>query len=253
VPLNWPTGVDRLILDEVDNTNDYATGLAREGHGPVWVMARRQLASRGRRGRPWIFEDGNFAASLMMWPQKPVSEFAQMSFVTALGLFEVIKELGGEALGLKWPNDVLLGGKKLSGVLLETVAHKGKTGLVIGVGVNLKHAPNRKSIEERAINPTSFVAATGQTVDPADFLDLLAPRMETWRKTWDKEGFAPIREAWLARAIGLGTKITARLPNADHHGVFEDIDEHGSLVLRSTSGRMVLPAADVYFEHDMQA
>lgn len=243
----WPVGVDRLVVDKVDSTNAYISTLGRDGHGPIWVLAHEQTASRGRRGRAWSFQRGNFAASYLTWPNKPVQEIAQMSFVAALALFDTMKEHGGRSLALKWPNDLLLAGEKLSGILLETVEHQGRTGLVIGIGVNLKHCPSAEELEERAVPATTLATHAGKPIAPEAFLETLAPAMAQWQSRWETEGFGLIREAWLARATGLGSRIVARLPNAEYEGVFEDIDDSGSLVLRTKSSVMSLPAADIYF------
>ncbi len=246
--MTWPDGVGRLIVDEVDSTNDLAAAQAKDGSGPLWVMARRQTASRGRRGRFWAFDEGNFAASYVTWVKRPVAELAQMSFVAALALYDALATVQGpDDLALKWPNDVLIAGAKVSGILLETVKKDGETGLVIGVGVNLAHAPLQDVLEQRALPATSLRAALGVTIAPEEFLNLLAPKLEYWQNTWLSKGFAPVRDAWLSRAMGLGAVITARLPGAEHVGVFADIDPSGSLVLQTKTARLVLPAADVYF------
>ncbi len=247
----WPAGVDHLVLDEVDSTNAYVSRLGQDGHRAIWVLAHEQTASRGRRGRAWSFQRGNFAASYLTWPNKPVEDIAQMSFVTALALFDTVAELGASKLALKWPNDLLLNGEKLSGILLETVAHQGRMGLVIGIGVNLKHAPPQSDLEKRALPATTLAKHINDTIPPEAFLNALAPALADWQGRWEQDGFAPIREAWLARAVGLGTPIVARLPNVEHAGVFEDIDESGSLVLRTDKTVMSLPAGDVYFSHQL--
>lgn len=245
---DWPDGVERLVADEVTSTNDVVAELATSGRGPLWLLAHSQTGSRGRRGRAWSFQRGNFAASYLLWPTKPQSDFAQMSFVAALALFEAVKSFAPESdLYLKWPNDVLLGGKKLSGILLETVQVAGKNGLVIGIGVNLCHAPDQSLLEDHALPAATLADHTQSATDPEEFLDRLATQLDHWERRWNDHGFAPIRDAWLTRAMGLGNPVTARLMNQEITGVFEDIDGDGSLVLRSRNERVVLPAGDIFF------
>lgn len=176
---------------------------------------------------------------------------AQMSFVSALALYDAVAVFnGGSDLALKWPNDLLLNNKKLSGILLETVSHQGRLGIVTGIGVNLVHAPESVVLEDRALPAISLNTVVEKPPSPDEFLNVLAAFMSSWQQVWNSQGFDPIRSAWLSRAIGLGQRISARLPNADHIGVFEDIDQNGSLVLRTNTSRLVLPAADVYFSNN---
>jgi BirA family biotin operon repressor/biotin-[acetyl-CoA-carboxylase] ligase len=241
----WPAGVGREILNQTDSTNAEALRRAAAGEaGPLWILALRQTAARGRRGRPWSSPEGNFGASLLM---RPPGALAQRSFVAALGLLDALVAVTGrpELFALKWPNDVLLGGRKLAGILLET----GPRGtLVVGVGVNLATAPEAAALEAGAVAPVSLRGATGITVAPEEFLELLAPAVAAWEARLAAEGFAPLRAAWLARAGRLGEAITARLPGREIRGRFETVDETGALVLATADGRVTLPAAEVFFE-----
>jgi BirA family biotin operon repressor/biotin-[acetyl-CoA-carboxylase] ligase len=149
-----------------------------------------------------------------------------------------------ELFAMKWPNDVLLGGRKLAGILLET-GHGGT--LVVGIGVNLAAAPEAAALEPGATPPASLRGATGIAISPEDFLDLLAPAVAAWEARLGAEGFAPLRAAWLARAGRLGEEVTARLPGREIRGRFETVDETGALVLATADGRVALPAAEVFF------
>lgn len=241
---SWPAGVGREIHAVLDSTNAEALRHAAAGdRGPAWILARHQTAARGRRGRPWASLPGNFAASLLMRPAPPL---ALRSFVAALGLFDAMVAVTGrpESLALKWPNDVLLAGGKVAGILLET----GPAGtLAVGIGVNLAEAPDPGTLEPGATVPVSLRAATGIGLDPEDFLDLLAPALQAWEDRLATGGFAPLRTAWLARATRLGQEITARLPGRALTGRFETVDDTGALVLATSTGRVVLPAAEIHF------
>lgn len=152
--------------------------------------------------------------------------------------------MGVAGLSLKWPNDVLLEGGKLAGILLESPKDNL---LVLGIGINLIAAPEAADLETGALSAVSLLKATGLRVTPEEMLDALAPAFATREAQLVTHGFAPIRTAWLDRAARLGDRITARLMNDTITGVFETVDAEGHLVLRTEGGRRSLPAADVYF------
>ena len=245
---DWPSEIRRIVLDETSSTNDVACDLGRRGESSAWIFARKQTKAKGRRGRTWLSGADNFAASLLLWPDAPVHVFAQFSFVTSLAVLDTIQYIKGpEGLSLKWPNDVLQNGRKISGILLETTQVGDKTGLVIGIGVNINRSPDQEDLEDNSLKPTHLSAHTGSKIAPEEFLDHLARNMNTWIDRWTRNGFPSIRESWLARASGLGSSIVARLPDKTLHGIFEDVDSDGNLILRSSQGTVVLPAGDIYF------
>lgn len=244
---DWPAGVARHVLDAVDSTNAEA---ARHAPGPAWVLAAEQTAGRGRRGRPWASPRGNFYASLVIAPQEPPEVVALRSFVAALALHEACVALTGlpQVFALKWPNDVLLNGGKLAGILLESAGQGGRVAhLVIGIGVNLIGAPDQAQVEPGAVRPVSLLAETGIRVTPEAFLNRLAPAYAAWEATFTAQGFAPVREAWLARAARLGETIRARTGTTTREGVFRTIDAAGNLVLGTPQGPVAIPAAEVFF------
>jgi BirA family biotin operon repressor/biotin-[acetyl-CoA-carboxylase] ligase len=244
----WPPGVGREVHAELDSTNAEALRRAARGEpGPLWMLARNQTAARGRRGRPWAMPPGNFAASLLMRPPGPPADAALRSFAAALALADALAAATSrpERFALKWPNDVLLDGAKLAGILLE--AGGAPPALAIGFGVNLAAAPEPETLEPNAVRPVSLRAATGVGITPEAFLDLLAPAFARWERRLATEGFVPLRAAWLARAARLGEPVVARLPGREVAGRFETIDETGALVLATARGRVVLPAAEVHF------
>ncbi|WP_411956622.1 biotin--[acetyl-CoA-carboxylase] ligase [Paracoccus homiensis] len=246
----WPEGVGRHVLDRVDSTNAEAFRLAPHLSGPAWIMARRQEAGRGRRGRAWMDPPGNFAATLLTRPANGPAAAAQLSFIAALAVHEALIRLCGPTLpvALKWPNDVLLNGGKLSGILLESTGSGGHVAaLAIGIGVNLAAAPDLGQLEPQATRPVSLKGETGLSVSPDDFLDALAAAFDQWQRQFNAYGFSPIRNAWMARAARLGETLTARTGSSESVGRFEGIDETGSLILTTPRGRQVIPAADIYF------
>jgi BirA family biotin operon repressor/biotin-[acetyl-CoA-carboxylase] ligase len=246
----WPAGCGRIVLDGVDSTNAEAARIAADQTGPVWILAHRQTAAHGRRGRPWAMAPGNFAATLLMRPEGPPERAALRSFVAALAVHDALAAaLGTRAgLALKWPNDLLLNGGKVAGILLESlgtgraVAH-----LAVGIGVNLAAAPSAAEVEPGATPPASVLGETGVALAPEAFLDRLAPAFAAWEGQLAAFGFAPVRNAWLARAARLGERVVARTGRATHEGTFETIDDSGALVLRTAQGRLSVPAAEVHF------
>lgn len=213
--------------------------------GPAWILALEQTAARGRRGRSWSTRQGNFAGTLIMRRTGSPADAALRSFVASLALREAFVEVTGqeEVFALKWPNDVLLKGGKVAGILLETLGDH----LVIGIGVNLAHAPAPDQVEQGAVTPVSLSGATGIKVAPEMFLDVLAAAYARLEDQYVTYGFAPVRAAWLSHAARMGEVVTARTMRDETVGVFEDVDATGNLILNTAKGRVAITAADVYF------
>lgn len=238
----WPHGTGLLRLDEIDSTNCEARRRAEAGdaeHGPLWITAVRQTAGRGRRGRVWQGGAGNLAATLLLRPEAPPAAAAQLGFAAALAVADLAMASAPDAaIAVKWPNDVLADGKKLSGILLEA----GTGWLAIGIGINLAEHPVETEF------PATSLAALGVTPPAADdALAVLAARFAHWHALWRTQGFEPLRAAWLARAGGLGAPIRARLPHEERRGAFEGIDATGALLLREASGVRAITAGEVFF------
>lgn len=244
--MHWPEGYGRRVLPEVDSTNAEAARVAEGLSGPEWILGLRQTAGRGRRGRPWADPDGNFSATLVMRPQGAPQAAALRSFVASLALYDAFVAVTGRAgsFALKWPNDVLLNGGKVAGILLESP----RPGLLaIGIGVNLTQAPPVAAVEARALRPVSLLSETGVAVTAEEFLTPLAAAFARHEAGFATYGFAPVREAWLARAARLGEVITARTGKTETTGTFVDVDATGNLVLQTAKSRVAIPAADVFF------
>jgi BirA family biotin operon repressor/biotin-[acetyl-CoA-carboxylase] ligase len=250
---------------QTGSTNADMAALARTGLGEgVWLRAERQTAGRGRLGRDWVSPPGNLYASTLVRLRPTDPAPPTLGVVAAVALEEVVRiylfpsesgdpgrtvglgsrlrgRTGGDhtaGLMLKWPNDLLLAGAKLSGILLERV----DDAVVIGVGVNLAHHPD---LAER---PTTSLADHGAAVEPADFADTLAEAFARWLATWRSGGVAPIRARWLDRAHPTGTALAARLPDGGViEGLFVGLDCDGALTLRLAGGdTRVIHAADVF-------
>jgi BirA family biotin operon repressor/biotin-[acetyl-CoA-carboxylase] ligase len=238
-------------LATVDSTNAEAARLAPSMTGPVWILAGEQTAGRGRRARAWSSPRGNFHATLLMQPAEPAEVVALRSFAAALALRDAFVALTGlpDSFALKWPNDVLLNGGKVAGILLESAGVRASSvhHLCIGVGVNLIAAPDITMIETGALRPVTLLGETGLRVTPEAFLNALAPAYARWEDIFVTQGFGPLRTAWLAHAARLGEVITARSGTEVRQGLFETIDHSGALVLRQSSGPVAIPAAEVFF------
>lgn len=227
----------------VASTNDLATSLAIDGaeEGTV-VWADAQSAGRGRSGRNWSSPTGNLYCSVVLRPGPDLANAANLSFVVAVALRAAIADVCDHlSPGLKWPNDILLSGKKLCGILLESGLNGGPH-VIAGTGINV-------SSEPPGLNDTSTcLAKQGCAANPHDLLSsylfALANRLAIWRES----GFAAIRSEWLDHAIGLGEPITARTDTGSTAGTFENLNADGALVLRTANGdRATILAADVFF------
>jgi BirA family transcriptional regulator, biotin operon repressor / biotin---[acetyl-CoA-carboxylase] ligase len=234
-------------FEEIDSTNLEARRRAEAGEtGPVWLTARRQTAGRGRRGRVWETGDANLAATWLGVTDRPPATAAQISFVAALAVYDLAAAyVPAGLIALKWPNDPLIAGRKASGILVESGAHAaGGLWLAVGVGVNLATPP------DAAERPATAFAEhmRGPPPAPLQALGVLVEAFERWRGVWERLGFAPIAEAWTARAHGLGQACTARLPNEEVQGIAEGLDADGALRLRTRSGALRrITAGDVFF------
>lgn len=210
-------------------------------------MARRQTAGRGRRGRAWETGSGNLAATLLLATDRPPVEAAQISFVAALAVADLAASLVPPSLvSLKWPNDLLVAGRKAAGILVESGPSLAGAGLwlAVGCGVNLARPP------EASERPATALADHRQAPPPPpeEALKTLAAAFDHWRGVWDREGFAPIAAAWTTRAHGLGQACEARLGSETVHGIAEGLESDGALRLRLPDGSVRrITAGDVFF------
>lgn len=219
--------------ETIDSTNEEARRLAASGvAGPLWIIAKSQTKGRGRRGRSWISQPGNLYASLLMDTSAPPETYGQLSFVAALSVANLVLDYASQTeVTLKWPNDVLLNGRKLAGVLLEIVSNNHAAHLIVGFGVNLAHHP-----EKTDFSAASLAHAAAKAPDPEAALQRLVVAWNKWYEVWRQEGFGPIRLEWLARAHELGEELTVNLGDSLVTGVFENVEGDGSLLLRLKGG-----------------
>lgn len=205
----------------------------------MWLRADRQTAGKGRQGRAWESPPGNLFASTLIRLRSTDPTPATLALVAAVALEEAVRVFLPAGAMLKWPNDLLIGGAKLSGILLERVGDA----VIIGFGVNLAHHPD--GLER----PVTSLAGQGiAPPDPHFFAETLAESLERWVARWRGEGLAPVRDRWLARAHPIGTALTTRQADGSAmDGLFGGLDRDGALILRLADGTShVIHAADVF-------
>lgn len=218
---------------------------ARAGDpGNLWIAAREQTTGRGRQGRTWLSPQGNLAASLLLIDPAPVAAAPQLGFVAGVALARAIGGLSPAArsVRLKWPNDLVVDGAKLSGMLLEAAQlPDGGTACVIGVGVNVRACPS--GLPYAAVS----LADLGVDTSAEALLDGLAGSMNLWLSRWERgDNFAAIRTAWLDHAAGRDEKIRLVSAGRERTGIFRGIDAAGQMILDTEQGRETIAAGDVF-------
>lgn len=236
-PAVLPEGCSLVHLDEVDGTNAEAMRRALKGErGPLWVMADRQTAGKGRSGRGWSSETGNLFASYVVSVDCSTAKAGQLSLVAGVAVIDAVRLAGPiDGLRLKWPNDILVGTAKTGGVLVESTSRPPQSGIVVvvGVGLNLAAAPDNLG------RAATFLAYHGLTLSPREALCFLAQTMSDWIRIWDNgEGFSEVRQAWLDRAGPIGEMLTINAAQGPVTGAFAGIDDSGALLLQSLDGKL---------------
>ncbi len=235
-------------LDEVGSTNTECLLRARAGDpGNLWITASRQTGGRGRRGRAWLSEAGNLYASLLLIDPAPLPALASLPLAVAVAVHDAVRRVmppDGAALEIKWPNDLLIGRQKASGILLEgEKLADGRYALVIGIGVNIAFKP------EGTPYPATCLADHGVHVSPEELFAYLFESMATMLGLWNGgAGIAAVVSRWSANACGIGERITVNLPDRSLGGIFRGIGPDGVLMLDTGAGGLIsIAAGDVFF------
>jgi BirA family transcriptional regulator, biotin operon repressor / biotin---[acetyl-CoA-carboxylase] ligase len=245
-----PRGYRLFRMETVDSTNNEAKRRAKAGEpGPLWIWSARQSKGRGRGGREWISRPGNLFATLLISVKCPARVAVQLALVAGIIAHDTIVKLiayeGRSELLLKWPNDVLISGKKVSGVLLENVGSGGEhqSIVVMGTGINLASHP------EDLPQPAASLDDFGTTVTPAEALEVLAAVTHEWLGRWGEGScFPTIRRAWLDRAGPMGRPLCVRIDGEETEGEYRGLDADGALRLMTQDGREHhIAAGDVFF------
>jgi BirA family transcriptional regulator, biotin operon repressor / biotin---[acetyl-CoA-carboxylase] ligase len=249
-------GYRLAAFESIGSTNAEAISRARDGErGPIWFATSQQTAGRGRRHRPWIAPRGNLASSVLEIVEVSPAIAATLGFAAGLALEVALQKVSVEAslrtagsdhmkFSLKWPNDVLAGGQKLAGILLEAEAVANDSlAVVVGIGTNVVAAP------EGTPTPATSLAAMGVNIGAEELFATLSDAWAELRGVWDNgRGFGEIRRLWLERAAGLGQKVKVQNGGSIVEGTFDTLDESGCMVIRTSGGeRVPISAGDVYF------
>ncbi len=222
--------------------------LCNGDEGYLWITAIQQTSGKGSRGRNWVSDTGNLFASLALLSDLKPATLANLSFVSALALHDCLSNICDiENVSLKWPNDVLLDGSKVSGILLESqiIAAMKKTALVIGIGVNCSSNPVQTT--HKATNLKKFC----DNIEPEEVFGKLNLSMNYWLDKWDNgRNFEEIRHHWLAKAHGVGQQISVKTPKTEMRGIFENIDHDGCLILKQANNEYrTISTADIFFSN----
>jgi BirA family transcriptional regulator, biotin operon repressor / biotin---[acetyl-CoA-carboxylase] ligase len=235
-------------FEQIGSTNSEAIDRAHKGErGPLWLVTSEQTAGRGRRQRPWIAPRGNLACSVLEVLEVAPATAATLGFAAGLALQTALRTVAGSApiqFSLKWPNDVLAGVAKLSGILLEAEAIPGGgLAVVVGMGTNIVAAPEGTPV------PATALHALGLETSAELLFAALSDSWAECRRTWDQgKGFGEIRHRWLASAAGLGQLVSIHTGNATVSGIFDTIDDTGCMIVRTSTGvKIPISAGDVHF------
>lgn len=235
-------------LKEVNSTNAYLINLAMDGDsGLHWVTAERQVSGKGSRGRQWTGIEGNLFASLLLKNPAEATHLHELTFVASLATYDAIVNAGAspEIVSVKWPNDVLVGGKKCCGILLESTSVAGNSFVVIGIGINCKACPTD------TMTQATCLSKEGILVSPMELFAGLATAFDQWLDTWDMgRGFEEVRTRWLDRAHGISSKASVQIPGREKiEGRFLSIDAGGYMLLQRDNGNVErISTADIFFE-----
>ena len=230
-------------FDSLASTNDEAMSRARGGDaGKLWITAGQQSGGKGRLGRTWVSPAGNLYASLLILDAAPAEKAPELGFVAGVALAGSLTRLVGPRLRLKWPNDAVVDGAKLAGILLEaTQTRWGGLACVIGIGVNCASHPADLPY------PATDLTALGCPIGPADLLEMLSGEFAGWLDRWDGgRGFGLVRTAWLSFAAGMGEAAEVALGAERLAGTLRGLDERGRLLLDTSAGQRVIDAGDVF-------
>lgn len=232
--------------ESVGSTNNLCFERARDGNpGNLWIRSDIQTEGRGRRGRDWASPVGNLFASLLLVNPEPAARIGELPLAAAVALAEAVDKAAGtlQLVKLKWPNDLLVEGAKLSGILLEAeTLNDGRQAVVLGFGVNcVSHPP-------LSLYQATDLRSLGFQVSAERLFEALTSTMADQLVQWQQPGgFETIRRAWLKRAAHLGNRITVKLGQEEITGIFADLDARGHLVLRQDDGRQrTIFAGDVF-------
>lgn len=242
LPCDLPGGWEFVTHSTIDSTNAEIMRRAQSGAAEgLAIQADSQTAGRGRRGRAWASPVGNLYMSVLL--DAPVATAGQVGFAAALALIDGLEAEAGMPLPdlkCKWPNDLLLSGNKVAGLLLEAVPERDQ--VIVGLGANL--VPTEVA---DTLYPVGSLAESGVDMNARLLAAQVCCALASWLESWRNVGFDVLRKAWLNRAHGLHDPITVRLPQETLEGRFGGLSADGALVLAQSEGERIIAAGDVFF------
>lgn len=242
-----PKGVEARFYDACASTNLLARELAAEAPDyPTWIVAGVQTSGRGRQGRTWISETGNLYASLLFRPKLKPADLAALPFVIALAVRDSILRMGVEEslVQCKWPNDILVSGKKVSGILIETCSEGNEDvgHVIVGIGINLLHHP-----KEAQFPATNLKNVSGKVISLEEAIAILAASVKEQIDAWRVDAFETVRQNWLACAWGLGENRRIRTSESDYEAQLIGLNNEGGLEVSLENGeKRTIYAADIF-------
>jgi len=242
-----PHGVGAHFYPMCDSTNTVAARYAESGEtSPIWIVAGKQSGGRGRKGKTWVSEEGNLYASLLFRPDIEATALGALPFLMALAVRDTLIELGALAndVKCKWPNDILLAGRKICGILIESSSRSsGRLDhVIIGVGINLLHSP-----ADAQFNATSLLASLGRPISVQEALGRLANQLNQRLDAWDVENFEPVRVEWTRCAWGLGQFRRIDTAKESFEAKLVGLDTQGGLLVQMEDGtERQIVAADIF-------
>lgn len=242
-----------IVFDEIDSTNSEAIRIAKSNKvdSNYALLAKSQTKGRGRSSKNWQSRSGNLHVSLLIKPDKELELLSQLSFVTALAVYDsmsssrdrvagssnymdILVKPWYDSLKLKWPNDVLVNGRKIAGILLESVKVGDNYYIIIGIGINITYHPI--DIDQPT---TSLISENLPLIEPQALLKILIENFEKYYQIWDNNSFSFIREKWLEHAYKLHENISIKQKNDIVTGLFKDIDNTGRIILQLPSKKIM--------------
>ncbi|NLK51981.1 MAG: biotin--[acetyl-CoA-carboxylase] ligase [Syntrophomonadaceae bacterium] len=246
-------GQQVIYYDEVETTNEAARRLAQQGamEGTL-VVAERQTRGKGRLGRHWVSPRGEgLWFSFILRPQMLPVEAPRATLVSAVAVARAIRQLTGLEVKIKWPNDLLLEGKKVTGILTEMNCEIDRINyLVVGIGINVNLDPDTFPSEISKV-ATSISFCLNRKVSRVLLLQKCLEELEHYYNTWKNSGFESILVEWRELSYTLGKWTRVKVMEETVEGLAEDVEEDGSLRLRLKDGRIYrVIAGDVLFGED---
>ncbi len=243
---------DVIWLESVDSTNEEIKRRIKEFTKPTWIIARKQLQGKGRNGNTWFSNSGNFSGSIIFFPTVEHTYLHLYGFFVGVALYNTIKELvtNDVDIRLKWPNDLMVENCKVAGILLESVQGSihHKSGLIVGIGVNINSSPRLKTNLERRYETECLASFIDYKINQSIFFSEFNYQLVKLGSNITEENLCLILNLWQARSYDKGSEVIISNNKGEiNSGTFLGLDEIGGLILRENTGVKKIYSGDVYF------